>query len=234
MNTKVKDPSRWTFKLAILASTMLTAGVGLGSVFLPSLRQAYPEISDVMLKSFVSLPNAAQLLALILVGWMSNRWGKRNVLMLASALFTISGILPIFVKDFTILLIGRLFLGFSVGVAQPLGTALLADYYTHQERNNLMGYQSALAGFGNMALTFIAGLFIATSWRWGFIVYLLGLIIFILLWSFVIDDHQTSSTKKTNKSKSVNKTKIGMTVIWWALAMFLFNMAYSSGILDLV
>jgi MFS family permease len=229
--SKTRTPQSITFKSAILASTVLTAGVGLGSIFLPSLRQSYPSVSDVMLKSFVSLPNAAQLIALLVVGWLSSRMGKRNTLMFASLLFTISGVLPMFANGFTIILIGRLLLGFSVGLAQPLGTALLADNYTDQERDVLMGYQSALSGFGNTALTFIAGLFIATSWRTGFIVYIIGVIIFALLWLFIPNDHVLLINNK-NQNQQKSSKKIGITVIWWALAMFLFNMAYSSGILD--
>ena len=188
-----------------------------------------------MLKSFVSLPNAAQLVALLLVGWLSAKIGKRNLLALSSILFAISGILPIFVKDFTIILIGRLLLGFSVGLAQPLGTALLADFYNDKERNTLMGYQSSLSGFGNMFLTFIAGLFIASSWRWGFIVYLLGLVIFAMLWLFVPNDRVVlgdNDAYSIKKKEHVNAKEVVKSIIWWAVAMFLFNMAYSSGILD--
>lgn len=217
------------FKTAILSSTLLLTGVGLGSVFLPSLKASYPGISDVMLKSFVSLPNATQLLALVLVGLLTSKFGKKNLLMFGALLFVASGIVPMFVCSFTVILIARLFLGFSVGLVQPIGTSLLADYYTDQERNKLMGFQSAFSGLANTLMTFIVGLFIQTSWRTGFSVYLIGLIIFFLTWIYLPKDQKVQAPADM---PAKGKTKLNLNVIWWMLAMFLFNMAYSSGILE--
>lgn len=218
------------FKATILSSTLLLTGVGLGSVFLPSLKASYPGISDVMLKSFVSLPNATQLLALVLVGLLTSKFGKKNLLMFGSLLFVASGIVPIFASGFTLILIARLFLGFSVGLVQPIGTSLLADYYTDQERNKLMGFQSAFSGLANTLMTFIVGLFIQTSWRTGFSVYLIGLLIFFLTWIYLPKDQKTPAP--ADMPAKAGKTKLSLNVIWWMLAMFLFNMAYSSGILE--
>lgn len=217
------------FKTAILSSTLLLTGVGLGSVFLPSLKASYPDISDVMLKSFVSLPNATQLLALVLVGLLTSKFGKKKLLMFGALLFVASGIVPLFISSFTIILIARLFLGFSVGLVQPIGTSLLADYYTDQERNKLMGFQSAFSGLANTLMTFIVGLFIQTSWRMGFSVYLIGLIIFFLTWIYLPKDQKVQAPADM---PAKSKTKLSLNVIWWMLAMFLFNMAYSAGILE--
>ncbi|WP_201346615.1 MFS transporter, partial [Lactobacillus nasalidis] len=222
------DASSLMFKTAILSSTLLLTGVGLGSVFLPSLKASYPGISDVMLKSFVSLPNAAQLLALVLVGMLTAKFGKKKLLLFGSLLFVISGIAPLFVTSFGVILLARLFLGFSVGLVQPIGTSLLADYY--QERNKLMGFQSAFSGLANTLMTFIVGLFIQTSWRMGFSVYLIGLIIFFLTWIYLPKDQKQAAPAASQQPRA--KTKLSLNVIWWMLAMFLFNMAYSSGILE--
>lgn len=41
-----------------------------------------------------------------------------------------SGIVTMLINSFGLILLARLFLGFSVGLVQPIGASLLADYYT--------------------------------------------------------------------------------------------------------
>lgn len=137
-----------------------------------------------------------------------------------------------FVNSFGLILLARLFLGFSVGLVQPIGTSLLADYYTDQERNQLMGFQSACSGLANTLMTFIVGLFIQSSWRMGFSVYFIGLIIFFLTFIYLPSDQAAPSGPVAKAPKSQTKGKLSLSVIWWMLAMFLFNMAYSAGILE--
>lgn len=224
------DSSSLIFKATVLSSTLLMAGVGLGAVFLPSLKQAYPEISDVLLKSFVSLPNASQLIALLLVGLLTNYFGKKSILLFGSLLFTLSGLTPMITTDFTMMLISRLALGFSMGLIQPIGTSLLADYYTEQERHSLMGIQSSIAGLSNIIMAFIAGLFIATSWKFGFSVYIIGLVVFLLTLFYLPNgkgELADNYVKKSSSTKALTKEVLG-----WIVAMFLFNLAFSAGILE--
>ncbi len=62
---------------------------------------------------------------------------------------------------------------------------MIADLYTGEARNALMGIQSAVIGISGTVLTFAIGLLITINWRAAFLIYLIGLIVFALTLHFL-------------------------------------------------
>ncbi|WP_054760979.1 MFS transporter [Secundilactobacillus collinoides] len=173
------------FKIALLSSTFLITGASATSSLLPSLRQAFPAVSKATLQSFFSITALPQFIALIAAAFLATKFGKRNVILFGALLWTISGLLPMVLNNFPIILTSRVFLGFSLGLIQPIGTSMIADLYTGEARNALMGIQSAVIGISGTVLTFAIGLLITINWRAAFLIYLIGLIVFALTLHFL-------------------------------------------------
>ena len=231
MDHPVDHRNTLIFKVSLLSSTFLITGVSATSALLPNLRSAFPGLSKATIQSFLSLPALPQFIALLLAGVIASRIGKKNTILLGALLWTISGILPMFLTSFSFILVSRLFLGFSLGLIQPIGTSMIADFYEGEARNTLLGIQSAVIGISGTVVTFSLGLLIALNWRYAFLIYLIGLIVFALTWHFLPQEKITKPTT-TTVEQSTSSKHLGMEVIWWVGLTFFFNLGQNAITLD--
>jgi AAHS family 4-hydroxybenzoate transporter-like MFS transporter len=95
----------------------------------------------------------------LLVGPLSDRYGRKKLLMTAIALFGTFSILSAYSADVTSLSILRFLTGLGLGAAMPTTTTLLSEYLPERSRSLLLtlmftGFNlgSALVGFGAAAL----------------------------------------------------------------------------------
>lgn len=219
------------FKISLLSSTFLITGVSVTSALLPSLRSAFPNVSKETIQSFLSLPALPQFLALLAAGFIATKIGKKNTILLGAGLWTISGILPMFLNDFTAILVSRMFLGISLGLIQPIGTSMIADFYDGDARDTLLGIQSSIIGISGTILTFLIGILISFNWRYSFFIYLVGMIVFALTWHFLPKDKKQVDFTEDVATTSGSK-KLGIEVIWWVCLTFFFNLGQNAITLD--
>lgn len=212
------------FKIALLSSTFLITGASATSVLLPSLRNAFPNVSKATIQSFFSITALPQFIALLIAGFLAAKMGKRTIILIGALLWTASGILPIILDNFSIILISRVFLGFSLGLIQPIGTSMIADFYEGDQRASLMGVQSAIIGVSGTILTYAIGILISIGWRYAFLIYLVGLIVFILTLSFLPKHAVSRKEPITDLSSTPTSKHLGKEIITWVLLTFFFNL----------
>ncbi|ANZ62652.1 hypothetical protein AYR62_00090 [Secundilactobacillus paracollinoides] len=228
MNQTSDNRDSLSFKIALLSSTFLITGASATSALLPSLRQAFPSVSKATLQSFFSITSLPQFIALIAAAFLATKIGKRNVILFGALLWTISGLLPMVLNNFPIILASRVFLGLSLGLIQPIGTSMIADLYTGEVRNTLMGIQSAVIGISGTVLTFAIGLLITINWRSAFLIYLLGLVVFVLTLHFLpkklAGEGENQRIDNSENSSNGTSRHLGKDVIVWVLLTFFFNL----------
>ncbi len=95
----------------------------------------------------------------LLVGPLSDRFGRKKLLMTAVALFSIFSILSAYSTGVTSLSVLRFLTGLGLGAAMPSTTTLLSEYLPERSRSTLLALMftgfnlgSALVGFGAAAL----------------------------------------------------------------------------------
>jgi AAHS family 4-hydroxybenzoate transporter-like MFS transporter len=95
----------------------------------------------------------------ILVGPMSDRFGRKKLLMTSVAWFGAFSVLSAFAPDVTTLSLLRFLTGLGLGAAMPNTTTLLSEYVPERSRSTLIAIMftgfnlgSALVGFGAAAL----------------------------------------------------------------------------------
>jgi AAHS family 4-hydroxybenzoate transporter-like MFS transporter len=95
----------------------------------------------------------------LLVGPLSDRYGRKSLLMLAIALFGTFSIMSAFSTNVTSLSVLRFLTGLGLGAAMPSTTTLLSEYLPERSRSTLLALMftgfnlgSALVGFGAAAL----------------------------------------------------------------------------------
>ena len=127
VSVKLTTKGRLSPNIPISAAFFLnTLGQGGGFIAIPlylrSLDASFFIIGSVMSTFFIG-----SILALIPIGRLSDRWGKRNVIMLGFLLLSIE--LPIFafIGDPVLMMPVSFFMGMTWAMTIPIGIALLGD-----------------------------------------------------------------------------------------------------------
>jgi len=93
-------------------------------------------------------------------GFLSDRLGRRNILVLAFAIFLITYLGFALIKN--VALIGLLFVlyGLYQGIFRSVGKALASDYVPHQLRASGVGWYNTVVGLSGLVASLVAG------WLW--------------------------------------------------------------------
>ena len=153
----------------------------------PELGLSYTEVG--LLGSALSLTWA---LAAIFVGLLSDRTGKRKILILVSTLiFSVCSVVSGLATGFLMLLGARLLMGLSEGGVMPISHAMVAHEVEPKHRGLAMGVTqnlgSSILGSAVAPLVLVP-IAIAYGWRDAFFIAAIpGLISALLIWLFVIE-----------------------------------------------
>ena len=157
------------------------------AMFLPilaiiALAPALPTLLD----HFKDLPNAQTLVPLLLVvpalcialfggvaGWLTDRYGRRNLMLGAMLLYGLAGLTPFVLQSFSAVLTGRILLGIAEAFILTIGNALLADYFAKEEQHKWLMVQGIVGPFLGTLLLASSGQLAAIGWQWPFILYAL-------------------------------------------------------------
>lgn len=166
--------------LLVSMLTMLSGTVIVAS--LPTISKVFADIPhiDIVSRLILTLPSLVIAITAPFFGILSDRIGRRPLLLISLVLFSIGGTSGYFFDHIGFILAGRALLGLAVAIMMTVTTALVADYYHEQERHRFMSFQGAFSALGGI-LFISGGSFLADfDWHMPFLVYLIGLIIFPL------------------------------------------------------
>ena len=182
-----------------------TAGVAQGLVlslatFLPimamiSLAPAIPRLIEhfgdtpnvkVLVPMLLSVPAICIAIASPLSGLLTDRLGRRRVLIAAVVIYGIFGMAPLLLDDLYAILATRVGVGVSEAMLFTTGKTLIGDYFAGERRQRWVGYQNAIDAALGTATWLAGGLLAAVSWRAPFFLYLLSIPLLIavlfLIW----------------------------------------------------
>lgn len=179
---------------------------------------------------FILLSTPALMIVLCspFMGWASDIWGRRKLLIAALFLFAFSGMSGYFASTLTELFIGRLFLGMSIAAIKTLTVAMVGDYFTGKERDRFIGWQGSAMKFGGVLFLLLGGYLADIHWRipfWGYALAFLALpgAIFSLY-----DPKKPDATTPSSASKAIappiSIPKVGFILISAFMASVLFFM----------
>ncbi len=172
--------------VAIIAFIMALNALAI-DIILPALQQMGESL-------LVSDENARQLpitayvvvfgLSQLLFGPVSDRYGRRSVLLFGLAVYTLAGIGSVFATDFTTLLVMRAVQGLGAGSTRVIAIAVVRDTYGGRQMASVM----SLALMVFMAVPIIAptlgqGIAMVAGWRGIWVaVALIGLAVMVWCW----------------------------------------------------
>ncbi|MCL1631454.1 MFS transporter [Sporolactobacillus sp. CPB3-1] len=176
---------RFTTTVSILSISMVGGVSTIITGIIPQLEHAYPQMPTTMIEWLVTAANFSALATLLLNPKLTYRYGSRSVVITGLLIAAWAGVIPLLIKNFTLIMVSRLALGLGVGLFLPHAIGLIAHVYTGEFRTRLLGYQTGLSALGNALLLALAGVMVALNWRSVFLIYLLLGVVAVGVWRFV-------------------------------------------------
>ncbi|QDX27672.1 MFS transporter [Sphingomonas suaedae] len=146
-------------------------------------------VLPLLLREFSGVPGAAVLVPMALTipalcvalfspvaGWLSDRLGRKRLLIAALVGYAGFGLLPLLLDDLRLILAARIALGVTEAIIMTVATALVGDYFTGERRERWVSIQIATASVSAIVLIAAGGaLGEALGSRGPFWLYLLAL-----------------------------------------------------------
>ncbi|MGB3683834.1 MAG: MFS transporter [Rubrobacteraceae bacterium] len=118
------------------------------------------------------------------LGIMSDRYGRKKILVPALLLFGLAGGLGFLSTSFGMLLTLRFFQGMGAAALGTLNVTVIGDIYGGRERSAALGYNSSVLSIGTATYPGIGGLLATFGWFYPFLLPLLAIpIAFVVLFS---------------------------------------------------
>lgn len=181
------DPTSVPF---IVLLALVTAMQAIGTTFtipaLPAIAQGFGSSTD-LAQLTISAYLAGLSCGQILFGALSDRYGRRPVLLFGMALFVVTGVACTFAGDITLLIGARALQGFGGGAGMILGRAIVRDIYDRDQALRAMSVMVGIMTMAPMLSPFLGGVLLHwMSWRGIFgVLTLISAVLTVLAWFLI-------------------------------------------------
>ncbi len=196
-------------KIALLSVSMLVAVAPAINANIPAMKEAFPQIPLSMVEMITTIPSLFLMISVLTSGFIAKKIGYKQTIMLGLGIVAISGIIPVFIGNFYLVLFSRAALGFGIGLFNSLLIGLISYFFDGNERTTLIGYHEALGGLGGMLITYIAGQLIHVGWQAPFISYAIAIPVFFIFWKVIPKVKTEDILHKNTKQVVVSEGKEG-------------------------
>ena len=220
-STIMQNKTPTTLKAALLSLAIL--GIMTGAPIAPILGEVakeFPDSSYTAVQMVLTLPAIFVMVMSLLTGQLAARVPKRTLLFTGLIVFTVGGMACGFAPTMTILLVTRSLLGIGVGMIVPLATSLVADFFTGEERAQMVGYSQSARSFLGILVGPVVGWIAISGWRNVFWLYLIGALVLLISLLFIPEP------PREEKSAFTKAVKLPREVWFFALFMMLHRLAY--------
>lgn len=135
-------------------------------------------------------------------GWLSDRLGRKNLLIAALLIYAGVGIVPYFLTDLMQIIGARIGLGITEAVIMTVATAMIGDYYSGKERERWVALQIATVSLSAIFLIAIGGLLgEALGSRGPFLLYLVAIPVALLVAFILFEPERSEDSASDQRAK---------------------------------
>jgi MFS family permease len=137
------DPYRWAIlTVAVLAQTTASI-VSQGIYTLVPFLQAAFHLNQAQAALSVSAVNAGQMMSMLLMGWLIDKYGERGVVSITMLAMGSAAVCASLAPHYSVLLVCLLLLGASYASVQPGGTKAMIRWFAPRQRGMATGIRQA-------------------------------------------------------------------------------------------
>jgi DHA1 family bicyclomycin/chloramphenicol resistance-like MFS transporter len=188
----------WLFVTALVAVTVIgPLAIHISLPAMPAVQSAFG-IGVAAAQLALSIALFTMACGTLVYGSMSDRYGRRPVLLVGIALFTLGAMICAAADDYATLIAGRVVQAAGAGCGMVLGRAIVRDVYGADRLVQMIAYLTMAYVLGPMLAPSIGGaLTDAFGWRAIFIMSAAaGALILMLVWWAVAESHQERAASR--------------------------------------
>lgn len=174
-------------QLAVLSVSLLLTSFNIINGILPQIRDGL-HVSNAAAELLSTTPSLTALVTLLLSPALARFFGLKNVIGVAVLLVGISGVVPMFISNYTVILVSRGVLGLALGLYNSLAVTIIQVLWSGDTRSTLLGIRGAFENIGQMILTALVGVLASSfGWQGSFSAYILTFVALVWFWVVVPD-----------------------------------------------
>lgn len=210
--------------LLLGANVTLMAGAGL-SVAMPAMMAAFALVpgAEFWVSMIITLPALFVVIGGPITGFFTDRFGRKPVLVFSLLLGGVSGSAGYFLDDITVILISRALVGLSIAGSTTATNALIADYFSGQQRAKFMGLQAAITGILAALFLFVGGILADINWQYTYLPHVFLFLLFPLALFSIKEPEAALSHAKDSTKSHLNLTS---TVLFIFVAIFICQLTF--------
>jgi MFS family permease len=199
MNESQTEP-RLIHAFILLVTASLTVLVT--AILGPSLPQMQAHFKDVPGADYlVPLTMTAPMLMMaglsVFVGELADRFGRKRLLVSATAFYAVVGVAPMFLDTLTAIIASRFALGILEAVLMTVSTTMIGDYYDGAKRERMMSLQTTVSASSAFLLNNVGGMVAEHGWRAPYAAFAVSLVLVPLMVIFLWEP--TTRANMTNE-----------------------------------
>lgn len=151
----------------------------------------------------------------MIAGAISDKFGRKWLLVGASCIYGIAGMSPIFLEDLTSILASRFVLGLAEAFVMVIGLALVSDFFTGTQRERILAMQVTVASIGAFSFNIIGGFLGEISWHAAYYPYSFAFIVALLSAIFLWEPNLKSPAQDGETEEKADDLEVKQYVIWF-------------------
>lgn len=169
--------------LLLLGSCLPVLGAVLLAPVLPRMQEHFVDTPGVAVLVPVALTLPALMIALLapFAGVIADRLGRKPLLLGAMFLYTLCGVLPLWLETLEAIVISRAGIGLAEAAIMTCCTTLMGDYYSGARRERLFALQMVATSLSAAIFIAVGGMLGEHGWRTPFALYGVGLLFLPLM-----------------------------------------------------
>ncbi len=211
-------------KASLLAlSTMLVSTFAI-SPAIPQMIDHFARegIAASQVENLITVTSFAIMAALLMNSLIVRFISERNIIILGLLLLAIGGSMPMFLSAFPMIFLARILLGLGIGLINARAINIIGNFFTGQERVQMMGLRGSAEVLGSAGLTLLVGWLTQFGWQPAFMVYLFALVVLALFLLFVPQEEFVAHSELKNDSGS----KVKLDKKMWQMGIYLAFLAF--------
>ncbi|WP_270526990.1 MFS transporter [Longibaculum muris] len=220
--------SQKRLQFALLSASLLVGSAAAINANIPAMAQHFKDVPLSMVEMLTTIPSLFLMISVFISTFIAKRLGYKQTIMLGLAIVMISGLIPLWIDNFIMILMSRGALGFGIGLFNSLLVSMINYFYEPQMRSSMYGLQSAFEGAGGIFITFLAGQLLKINWQAPFIAYGIAIPVFFIYLKYVpkVETKDMEENTELQTQQANQKNASFLPVLSYVILIFIAAMLY--------